>query len=75
MSLHPQAEAYLKLLPADATPFFSELTPELIAEMRTMDAFVEQRGRSCRYRWSGTRRSRGCGSGSTAPRTATTRFP
>ncbi|MDP9844210.1 alpha/beta hydrolase [Streptosporangium lutulentum] len=44
MSLHPQAEAYLKLLPADATPFFSELTPELIAEMRTMDAFVEQRG-------------------------------
>ena len=34
MSLHPQAEAYLKLFPTDLTITFSELTPELIAEMR-----------------------------------------
>jgi acetyl esterase len=44
MSLHPQAEAYLKLLPTDLTTPFFELTPELIAEMRAMDAFAEQRG-------------------------------
>jgi acetyl esterase len=44
MSLHPQAEAYLKLFPADLTTTFSELTPDLIAEMRAMDAFAEQRG-------------------------------
>ena len=44
MSLHPQAEAYLKLLPTGLTTPSFELTPELIAEMRTMDAFAEQRG-------------------------------
>jgi acetyl esterase len=44
MSLHPQAEAYLKLLPTGLTTSSFELTPELIAEMRAMDAFAEQRG-------------------------------
>ncbi|GIH80465.1 alpha/beta hydrolase [Planobispora longispora] len=44
MALHPQAEAYLKLFPTDLGTPLSELTPRMIAEMRTLDGFAEQRG-------------------------------
>ncbi|GGS76980.1 putative lipase/esterase [Planobispora rosea] len=44
MALHPQAEAYLKLFPTDLGTPLSELTPEAIARMRTLDGFAEQRG-------------------------------
>ncbi|MDP9869994.1 MULTISPECIES: alpha/beta hydrolase [Streptosporangium] len=44
MPLHPQAEAYVKLFPTDLDTPVSLLTPELIARMRTMDGFAEQRG-------------------------------
>ncbi|MER5324231.1 alpha/beta hydrolase [Streptosporangium roseum] len=44
MPLHPQAEAYLKLFPTDLETSVSSLTPEVIAQMRTLDGFAEQRG-------------------------------
>ncbi|GGL29411.1 alpha/beta hydrolase [Planomonospora parontospora] len=44
MALHPQAEAYLKLFPTDLGTPLAELTPEMIAEMRALDGFAEQRG-------------------------------
>ncbi|GIH95577.1 alpha/beta hydrolase [Planobispora siamensis] len=44
MALHPQAEAYLKLFPTDLGTPLTELTPDKIAEMRTLDGFAEQRG-------------------------------
>ncbi|SFK75198.1 acetyl esterase [Streptosporangium canum] len=44
MPLHPQAEAYLKLFPTDLETPVSSLTPEVIAQMRTLDGFAEQRG-------------------------------
>lgn len=44
MPLHPQAEAYLKLFPTDLETPVSSLTPEAIAQMRTLDGFAEQRG-------------------------------
>ncbi|MBG0816389.1 alpha/beta hydrolase [Planomonospora sp. ID82291] len=44
MALHPQAEAYLKLFPTDLGPPLAELTPAVIAEMRALDGFAEQRG-------------------------------
>ncbi|WP_449065350.1 alpha/beta hydrolase [Planomonospora algeriensis] len=44
MALHPQAEAYLKLFPTDLGTPLAEITPAMIAEMRTLDGFAEQRG-------------------------------
>jgi acetyl esterase len=44
MALHPQAEAYLKLFPTDLGTPLAELTPAMVAEMRALDGFAEQRG-------------------------------
>ncbi|GAA3042796.1 alpha/beta hydrolase [Streptosporangium longisporum] len=44
MPLHPQAEAYLNAFRTDLGVPLSTLTPETIAQLRTMDAFAEQRG-------------------------------
>ncbi|TQS28524.1 alpha/beta hydrolase [Microbispora sp. KK1-11] len=44
MALHPQAEAYLKLFPSDLGVEIASLTREQIAQMRSLDGMVEQRG-------------------------------
>ncbi|MFI6512740.1 alpha/beta hydrolase [Streptosporangium sp. NPDC050855] len=44
MPLHPQAEAYLNAFRTDLGVPLSTLTPETIAQLRTMDALAEQRG-------------------------------
>ena len=44
MPLHPQAEAYLKLFQTDLGAPLSTLTHDMIAELRTLDSFAEQRG-------------------------------
>lgn len=44
MPLHPQAETYLKLFRTDLGVPLSTLTHDMVAELRTLDAFAEQRG-------------------------------